>query len=159
MKASAIVILLFALFSFSLACAQDSTSAPKTGTTRSESLQDRWYYGGNIGFNLLNDYTYLGIFPLIGYKVTPQFSVGGKAGYAYISDDRYKLPSSVNTSNYGGSAFSRYRIVPQLYVHGEFAYWSYENVKSYNLGNGTYTTERDWVPFLWLGGGHLRRLH
>jgi hypothetical protein len=114
------------------------------------AAQSKVYYGGNVGFRFWNNYFYLGVYPLVGYKVTPKFSVGGKLGYAYISDSRYD--PTFNTSNYGGSVFTRYRIIPQIYLHGEFMYFSYERVTSFNANN-TYNTERFWVPFLLLGGG------
>ena len=101
--------------------------------------QSKWYYGGNIGLNFWNDYFYIGIFPLVGYKVTPKFSVGGKIGYTYYSYNN----TDFSSHNYGGSLFTRYRVVPQFYLHGEFAYWSYER----------FNAERVWVPFLLLGGG------
>jgi len=114
------------------------------------SAQSKVYYGGNIGFRFWNNYFYLGVYPLVGYKVTPKFSVGGKLGYAYISDSR--VNPTLSTSNYGGSIFTRYRVVPQFYLHGEFVYFSYERVTSFNANN-TYNTERFWVPFILLGGG------
>ncbi len=120
--------------------------------------ESRWYYGGNIGFNFWNDYFYLGVYPLVAYKVTPKLSIGGKIGYAYISDDRYEPAPALTTSNYGGSIFSRYRIIPQIYAHAEFAYWSYENVSSFNLINNSYDTERFWVPYLLLGGGYSQNI-
>ena len=115
------------------------------------AAENKWYYGGNIGFSFWNDYFYLGVYPLVGYKVTPKLSLGAKVGYAYISDDRYDPAPALNTSNYGGSLFSRYRIIPQLYAHAEFAYWSYEN--AINITSQGYDTERVWVPYLLLGGG------
>jgi len=98
-----------------------------------------------------NDYFYISVAPLVGYKITPQFSIGGKIAYAYISDDRYEPLPALNTSNYGASIFTRYRIIPQLYAHAEFAYWSYEN--AINVTVDGYETERVWVPYLLLGGG------
>lgn len=108
--------------------------------------QNKWYYGGNIGFNFWNDYFYIGVFPLVGYKVTPQFSVGAKLGYTYYN---YK-DTDFSSHNYGGSVFTRYRVVPQFYLHGEFVYFSYEQRTFVNLQP---ETERVWVPFLLLGGG------
>nr|MCU0364988.1 hypothetical protein [Ignavibacteriaceae bacterium] len=99
------------------------------------------------------DYFYLGVYPLVGYKVTPKLSLGAKIGYAYVSDDRYEPFPALKTSNYGGSIFSRYRIIPQLYAHAEFAYWSYESINSFNTLENTYNTDRYWVPYLLLGGG------
>ncbi|MBT8378677.1 MAG: hypothetical protein KJN64_05575 [Ignavibacteria bacterium] len=115
------------------------------------TAQSKVYYGGNVGFRFWNNYFYLGVFPLVGYKVTPKFSVGGKIGYAYISDSRYN--PSFNSSNYGGSIFTRYRIIPQIYVHAEYMYFSYERITSLNVSGNSYNTDRFWVPFLLLGGG------
>lgn len=122
------------------------------------AAESKWYYGGNIGFNFWNDYFYLGVYPLVGYKVTPKLSLGAKIGYAYISDDRYEPFPALKTSNYGGSIFSRYRIIPQLYAHAEFAYWSYENISSFNTFENTYNTDRYWVPYLLLGGGYSQNI-
>ena len=115
-------------------------------TEQTRPTQSKWYYGGNIGFNFWNNYTYLGIFPLVGYKVSPKFSVGGKLGYAYYNQNN----TDFSSHNYGGSIFTRYRVIPQFYLHGEFAYWSYERQTFVNLQP---ETERTWVPFLLLGGG------
>ena len=114
------------------------------------AAQSKVYYGGNVGLSFWNDYFYLGVFPLVGYKVTPKFSVGAKIGYAYISDRRYD--PTFNSSNYGGSVFTRYRVIPQFYLHGEFVYFSYErqNVNPISLN---LEKERVWVPFILLGGG------
>ncbi len=154
---SILFIFILTGFLFSSVYAEDNTSIESTSklnqTTQPPAAESRWYYGGNIGFSFWNDYFYLGVYPLVGYKVTPKLSLGAKVGYAYISDDRYEPFPALNTSNYGGSLFSRYRIIPQLYAHAEFAYWSYENISSFNTVNNTYNTERYWVPYLLLGGG------
>jgi hypothetical protein len=114
------------------------------------SAQSKVYYGGNVGFSFWNNYFYLGIYPLVGYKITPKFSVGGKLGYAYISDSR--VEPTFNTHNYGGSVFTRYRVVPQFYLHGEVVYFSYER-QTFNIANQQIEKERVWVPFILLGGG------
>jgi hypothetical protein len=150
-------VLLLTGFLFSSIYAGDNTLTESkinsSQTTQPPSAESKLYYGGNIGFSFWNDYFYLGVYPLVGYKVTPKLSLGAKIGYAYISDDRYEPFPALNTSNYGGSLFSRYRIIPQLYAHAEFAYWSYENISSFNTLDNTYNTERYWVPYLLLGGG------
>ena len=147
-----LLVLVISVASLLVAQQEDSTITQeknKTEMTKSNHSESKWYYGGNIGFSFWNNYFYLSISPLVGYKVTPQFSVGGKIGYAYTSDS--SIDPTLNTSSYGGSIFTRYRIIPQIYVHGEFAYVSYENV--YLKPISGYTTERNWVPFLLLGGG------
>ena len=143
---------LFIFSSFTFAQTTDSTKATeqnKTKTSQSTSSGvSKWYYGGSVSFGFSSNYFSIGVQPVVGYKVTPQFSLGGKVGYTYYSNS--SVDPSFNSSNYGGSIFSRYRIIPQLYAHAEFAYWSFENY--YTALNG-YTTERNWVPFLLLGGG------
>lgn len=122
-------------------------------TTNPPAAENKWYYGGNIGFSFWNDYTYLGIYPLAGYKITPKFSVGAKVGYSYIN---YK-DIDFSTNNYGGSVFTRYRIIPQIYVHGEFVYFSFEH-RTFSIINRQYGSERVWVPFLLLGGGFSQQI-
>jgi hypothetical protein len=155
-------VLLLTGFLISSVYAEENTLTKSTTsssqTTQPPAAESKWYYGGNIGFSFWNDYFYLGVYPLVGYKVTPKLSLGAKIGYAYISDDRYEPFPALNTSNYGASIFSRYRIIPQLYAHAEFAYWSYENISSFNTLNNTYNTERYWVPYLLLGGGYSQNI-
>jgi hypothetical protein len=149
-----LLVLLFTITSLSLAQEKDSVSAKEENnpeTTKPPSKESSWYYGGEVGFGFSSDYFSIGIEPIVGYKITPKFSLGGKIGYTYISDSRYDPLPTLNTSNYGGSIFSRYRIIPQLYAHAEFAYWSYEN--AIDVTADGYETERVWVPFLLLGGG------
>lgn len=141
----------------SLDTKQDSLQTPpKTQVTQPQQTASKWYYGGTLGFSFWNDYFYLTIQPMVGYKVTPKLSLGAKIGYAYMSDDSYEPFPTLTTHNYGASIFSRFRLIPQLYAHAEFVYASYEQITSFDIPNNTYITERDWVPFLLLGGGFVQ---
>ena len=121
----------------------DSVEAapPPAKPSPSKSGPSRVYYGGAIGFNFWNDYTQLSIEPLVAYKVNPKLSVGGRVRYEYFNDKRSAVDFS--SHNYGGSVFSRYRVVPMLYGHAEYAYMSYDFIDG-----------REGVPFLYLGGGY-----
>lgn len=101
--------------------------------------KSKLYYGGYMSLSF-GSYTVIGISPLVGYKFTPKLSSGVQLSYEYSS---YNDNSS---SNYGGSVFARYRVVPKIYTHAEFSTVNYE---IYNF-NGK---DRKWVPFLFLGGG------
>lgn len=103
------------------------------------------YYGGTLGFNIFGDVFRISIQPLVGYKFTPQLSGGITFTYEYVRNNR--VDPSLTYNNYGGSVFSRYRIIPQLYAHAEFAYMSYDLVGG-----------REAVPFLLLGGGYSQRI-
>lgn len=105
------------------------------------------YWGGELSLSFGN-YFHIGIIPMVGYKVTPQFHLGGKIGYSYTEDKRYEV--KLTSHNYGGSIFSRYLIVRGLYAHAEFLYWSYQYQTEQLEG------ERTWVPFVLLGGGYIQ---
>ena len=107
------------------------------------------YFGGYMSLTV-GSYTRIGVYPLIGYKFTPKLSGGLKIGYEYVSDNRYA--STYTSSNYGGSIFARYRIIPRLYFHVEYEQFSYE------LYNSDGTSSREWIPFLYLGGGYSQPL-
>lgn len=122
-----------------------------------QSEPSKWYYGGNVGFNFWGDYFYLSVNPLVGYQVSPKFSVGGKIHYSYINDSRSEL-GDFTSHNYGASIFTRYRPIYQAYLHAEFAYASYENPTSFNISTKSWESDRTWVPFLLLGGGFVQNI-
>lgn len=131
---------------------QDSTEvyqAPVEQQKKSSNIKDKIYFGGNLGLSF-GSYTQIGIYPLVGYKITPKLSAGLKITYQYIQDKRY--PETYTTSNYGGSLFTRFRIIPPLYFHAEF------EMMNYKLYNSIGEWNRTWVPFLYLGAGYSQRL-
>lgn len=122
---------------------QQQQSNPYVKKEKKSGL-DKWYFGGNFTFTF-GTYTSVGIWPLAAYKIIPKLSIGIQPGYEYLKyDDAY---GGYETSNYGIRIFSRYRIIPQLYAHVEYA--------SINYGYQVSATEeeRHWVPFLFLGAG------
>ena len=106
------------------------------------------YYGGTVGLSF-GDYFRISVAPLVGVYLSPKASVGGRFIYEYVEDKRFD--PKLTSSNYGGSAFARYRLVPQAYAHAEFAYMSYEY-------NSIVGSNREWVPFVLLGGGYVQPL-
>lgn len=110
-------------------------------TEQSGFDKSKMYFGGYVNLSF-GTYTVIGIEPLVGYKFTPELSAGVQLSYEYSSYD------DVSASNYGGSLFGRYRIIPELYAHAEFSSINYELI--YFSGE----TNRVWVPFLFLGGGY-----
>ena len=129
----------------------EETTMPnkKTSASKSQkSIKDNIFYGGYINLSF-GSYTVIGIEPMVGYKLTPKLSTGVKVRYNYIQDDRYA--KSYTTSTYGGSIFGRYLVNPKFYAQAEAASYSYE----YYLNGGS---EREWVPFLLMGGGFIQPL-
>jgi hypothetical protein len=156
MKNILLLVLLTGLVSYAQTNDPDSTKPSQPPQEVQQSQPSKWYYGGTVGFNFWGDYFYLSVNPLVGYQVSPKFSVGGKLQYAYINDQRYD-PLELTSHNYGASIFTRYRPIYQIYLHAEFAYASYEN---YTIYANPYRaeSERNWVPFLLLGGGFVQHI-
>jgi hypothetical protein len=117
---------------------------PAGNAEKSNKKSDKVYYGGyaNLSFG---QYTLIGFEPLIAYKLFPKFSVGGKLSYEYVKDKRYE--TDYESSNFGVSFFARRRFFRRLYAHIEFSEMSYKIYDS--MGE----SERNWIPFLYLGGG------
>ena len=112
-------------------------------------LVQRMYFGGGMGLTF-GTYTRIGLYPLVGYKFTPKFSGGVKVLYEYVKDNYYT--PAYESSNYGGSLFTRYRLFPSLYLHAEYEMVNYEWYYVYGENS------REWVPFLYLGGGYSQNL-
>jgi hypothetical protein len=128
--------------------AQETDKTKEKPKAKSKQEPSKVYWGGQLGLSF-GSYFRIAVIPMVAYKVSPKFHVGGKIGYAYTEDKRYEN-ATITSHNYGGSVFSRYLIVRGLYAHAEFVYWSYK-YQTENLEG-----ERTWVPFILLGGGYIQ---
>jgi hypothetical protein len=119
------------------------------GESAKYNLRDHLAVGGNLGLSFGN-VTYVGVAPIIGYKVSERFVPGIGLSYSYI---RIRYPNYPEESAhfYGGSIWSRFYIIPQIFAHAE-----YESI------NG------EWDPYfrpgyrymlssLFVGGGYCQR--
>jgi hypothetical protein len=156
MKKIIMLVVLTVLVSYPQTTTPDTTKPSQQPQEVQQQQPSKWYYGGTIGFNFWGDYFYLSVNPLVGYQVSPKFSIGGKLQYAYINDQRYE-GLELTSHNYGAGLFARFRPIYQIYLHAEFDYASYEN---YTIYANPYRaeSERNWVPFLLLGGGLVQRV-
>lgn len=112
-----------------------------------KSIMNDLFFGGYVRLSF-GDYSVIGIEPMVGYRVSKKFSTGVKLRYDYIRDSRYA--ETQTSSNYGGSIFGRYRITPKFYAQLEPAMYNYE---LFYVNGGNITSEREWVPYLFAGGG------
>jgi hypothetical protein len=125
--------------------AATTVSAKAQPEKQKKSVKDKLYYGGYFNMSF-GGYTVIGIEPMIGYKIVPRLSVGAKIRYDYMQDKRYN--ETYTASNYGASLFTRLRVVRGLYAHAEYAGYNYK--KHNELGE----SDREWVPFLFVGAGY-----
>ena len=110
---------------------------------------DQWWFGGGIGLGF-GDFTFVTIEPIVGYNATDRLSVGGGLIFRYRTDDRFS--PSFDSTDYGGSGFSRFRVVKPLFLQAEYQYLSYEFVRPGG------TTDRDGYNSLLGGAGYSRSL-
>jgi len=125
--------------------AAPAAAAPAAAASAS-APNDRIYYGGTVTLSF-GSTTRIGVFPMLGYKLTPKISGGVEVGYEYLSYN-----SNQSSSNYGGGVFGRYRVGRNLYAYGEYRTINYE------IFSTSSSSSREWVPALLLGGGYSRSL-
>lgn len=116
--------------------------------------RERIFLGGNIGLQISNINTMVNVSPIIGYRLTNRLSPGIGLTYQYYRDSGWANQSGFTAVShiYGGSAFARYRILPQLFAHVEF--------EALNLDSQMgFRTEPDrdsrfWEYNYFVGGGY-----
>jgi hypothetical protein len=142
-----VTILCFSLIStFSLAQSTGEKSISK------QDLKSRLYFGGGFGLQF-GSLTLVEISPLVGYKLTPKWSVGISPTYKYFKYKDYYSGSSYSSTNvWGGSIFSRYDIFQNVFAHVEYEALFY-NTKI----TGGLTEMQQYNSFL-VGGGYQQRI-
>ncbi len=98
------------------------SQAQKDNSFDKVPLSERIYFGGGGSFStgvhpFYNyRYTYIAVSPLMGYMVTPKFSVG-----SFVTYQLYRYPDQgVSNSQYGISPFLQYRF-SKLFAYAEYS--------------------------------------
>lgn len=112
-------------------------------------FKSRLFFGGGLGLQF-GSMTLIEISPLVGYKVTPKWSLGVSPTYKYYHYNAYY--GSTSTNVFGGSIFSRYTIFENVFAHVE-----YETL-FYNIQEPGYPTARLQFNSFFVGGGYNQRI-
>jgi len=112
-----IVVIIISLF-FSI-----NTSAQQKNIENKGSFKDRIFLGGNLGLQF-GTITLIEISPLLGYKITDDFSAGIGFTYQYYKDTRFNPDYSTNI--FGGRIFARYYIYQDFFAHSEVEVLNYD---------------------------------
>lgn len=109
------------------------------------SFKERLYFGGNVGA-WFGSTTFINLSPLVGCKITKQFSIGVGVTYNYYSQTygTQKYTSSI----YGGNIFARYLILENFFAQ---VGWDRLSVPDFN---SPIKNSRVWVDNILLGGGY-----
>lgn len=118
--------------------------------------QKRLYIGGGLGFGISSYSTSLMVAPVVGYRLSPSFDIGGRFTYAY---NRYEDPytnTKYSFNDFGLGAFARYYLFffRDLFLHAEYEAINYEYIDSQGGASLDPDKERRWMSGVYLGGGY-----
>ena len=131
-----------------------------TSSFSQANTDSRWFYGGNLGL-MFGTYTVIDIAPLVGYRVTDRFHVGGGINYTYYKyseDGTYNGSTTTggytySTNIYGGRLFARFYPLSNIFLHVE------DELINLDLPNEDFypkyvVLERQWLNSVLVGGGY-----
>lgn len=128
----------------------------------SGSFASRLWYGGGftLGFsgNSFESIFQLGISPMVGYKITEEFSVGPRASLVYIlyraETGTINGVESANLFNYGLGAFTRFKIARTIFAHAEYGFDNEVSTLTYNPISRDWEANRRLTNNAFIGGGY-----
>lgn len=109
------------------------------------TFKERLFVGGNVGAGF-GAATYINLSPLIGCRITKEFSLGGGITYNYYSVN-YNNQKYISTI-YGGNAFARYMVLENVFAQ---VGWDRLSVEDYYA---LVPNSRTWVDNILVGGGY-----
>lgn len=109
---------------------------------------DNVYTGGGLGASF-GDATVINASPILGYNITKRLSAGIGITYTYYRNNKLDYQTNI----YGGSVFSRFLILENLFAHAEYEMLSFES-EVVDPSGSFITTKRINVPSLFVGGGY-----
>lgn len=112
-------------------------------------LKDKLYFAGGLGLRL-GTYTYIGLQPMLGVKLTDQLSIGAGVNYNYFKANYQSY--AYETTIYGVNTFARYLILDNVFVQ---AGWDRLNVPNYFSIN---PDSRAWVDNILIGAGYKQAI-
>jgi hypothetical protein len=107
--------------------------------------REKVFYGGNFNA-MFGTFTILNLNPIIGYRVTEKFHVGGGGVFNYYSV-RYGS-QRISQTFYGSHTFARLFLFPNIFVQTQ-----YDRLYQPKINFTQGTLEKGWIDYLLVGGG------
>ncbi len=137
----------------------NNVTIPENGKQRKRPVRKKLFFGGymSLRFGTVTD---IELAPIVGYQLTPRFSVASGVKYQYYSDRYYNYDTHI----YGFKVFSRFnviqdlnRIIPagismSIFIHAEYEGLSLES-RYFDYSNQFPGQERFWLNTILVGGG------
>lgn len=116
--------------------------------TDKPSLRDRIFTGGGMGLSFSQNFDFISVSPLIGYRLSQKAAAGTSIIFRY-TNYKYVTPN-VSTTDYGLSPFLRYQFYGPLFLHAEYEYLNTQYIDF----NGE-KVRKDFSSFM-AGGGFFQ---
>ena len=145
------IIFIFILFYALLSSAQfiDDEEPEYASRDTTPKFADKLVFGGNISL-MFGQYTYVNISPIVGYRITDEFTAGLGVIYEYVNDQTYK--PSYETTIFGGKLFAQYVVFDYVILYAEDNILSLER-KYYDVVHNYPNDGRFTLNVPWVGGG------
>ncbi len=137
----------------------ENTEIKQYESSKGSSFKDKLYFGGNLGGGFSSNNSYFLIQPIVGYKVSDNFSVGVDPIYIYASQT-YTFNNGVNTINkkfatsvIGPGVFARYNVIENIFAYTEYQGISY-TTPVYDASKADWVDKDFWNNNLYVGGGY-----
>ncbi len=138
-----------------------STRGPQKPTGKSILNSQKLFVGGDVAASFNNNFTYIVIAPLLGYRITERASIAAGPSFQYSSRPLFNA-NPVNgfdceskKSVWGARTMGRYDIVQGLFAHVEFDAYNFQKCTRLPKQFGKAKT---WIYRLPIGGGYSQRL-
>ena len=119
-------------------------------------FKERLYFGGNFGFQF-GTLTNIEVSPLVGYMITPEFSMGLGATFQYVKGEYFNpffnTVIKYDSKIYGGRVFGRYNVGSDLFLYTEF-----ESISNEYPSFDEDRLVREWIPGFFVGGGYTQSI-
>ncbi|SFF17112.1 hypothetical protein [Thermoflexibacter ruber] len=113
------------------------------------------YFGGDFGLSVGGKQVFVNVSPLIGFKLSDKFSIGGGSVFQYlrtqvilIDPQGLNIKQTAQTLIYGGRGFTR------LFLHKSFFAQADAELINVQLPTTDGNKIRHWVPGAWAGAGY-----
>ncbi len=106
-------------------------------------FKDKLFTGGNANLGLTQNFFFLSLSPMVGYKVNDKLGAGIGTRYNLLRN----TITGYSNSYYGGSIFGRYQVINEIYVHSEL-----EGLQAYNLNPQSPNYRQRAPAYMWFNG-------
>lgn len=149
---SKFLFFVFALLSINL-LAQDPSINEKP------KFMDRLVFGGGLGVQF-GTITFIDVSPVVGYRLTEKLEAGVGATYKYYRYKDFYIDQTngekfdLKSHMFGGSVYTRYHILKNIFAHVEYERlrYNYEDISNYG-GQVIRDPKHTYINSLFVGGG------